>query len=104
MVDLELANEGDLLITRNNKIGRFKSKQDLCGTGLLYIYFIENKPGCTLGYAVHRFGNFHPLTPSIHSISDVIAHLPSNTETPYYELYERLRIHRTSSSSSSRSS
>lgn len=87
MVDLELANKGDLLITRNNWCGRFRCKVNTTDNerAVLYVITIE-KNGMRSTYAVHKFGNYHS---EMQSSYDVIAHLPSNTETPYFKLYER---------------
>jgi hypothetical protein len=107
MINLLNASNGDFLITRREKIIRFERyvAESHYPAKCFYYYNAESFSGRLRRHLISftKDGKYY-FTPDMISDWDVIEHIQFDSSIPYFKLYEKLRIHRTSSLYSSKCS
>jgi hypothetical protein len=96
MVDLNECSPGDYLITRNGSLFVYREKNFLHPLSV-YPHIISNSKQLTSS-AYHTVTDDGQVYSECKSDLDVIEIVPqTNSNTPYFELYEKLRLYKRTS-------
>lgn len=97
MVDLNKCSPGDYLITRNGCLFVYREHNDI-NPQSLYSHTISNskeRPTSLVFYTVTDNGRMYYETICDYDVIEIIPQ--TNSNTPYFELYEKLRLYKRAS-------